>query len=155
MPRGFLREVLAVFDQHECQVDIVASSQVRISLAVESGSIAPELLADLESLAEVTCEPRQAIVSVVGENLRGRQGIAASVFGSVAAAGVNVRMISQGASEINIGFVIQEEDVPAAVRRLHSDLFADAKAEEDWRWLATEVRLPKSAPATVTDNNKR
>jgi len=148
MPRGFLREVLAVFDRHECQVDIVASSQVRISLAVEAGSVAPELLADLERLAEVSCEPRQAIVSVVGENLRGRQGIAASVFGSVAAAGVNVRMISQGASEINISFVIQEEDVPAAVRRLHSDLFADAKPQEDWRWVAARVGLSEPTPAT-------
>ena len=123
IPRGFLRDVLAVFDLHECQVDIVSSSQVSISLAVESGSATPELLADLGRFTEVSCEPRQAIVSVVGENLRGRQGIAAHVFGSVAAAGVNVRMISQGASEINIAFVIQEDDVPAAVRRLHRDLF--------------------------------
>jgi aspartate kinase len=122
IPRGFLREVLAVFDRHECQVDIVSSSQVSISLAVESGSAKAELVADLERFAQVSCEPRQAIVSVVGENLRGRQGLAARVFGSVAAAGVNVRMISQGASEINIAFVIQEEDVPAAVRSLHRDL---------------------------------
>ena len=135
MPRGFLREVLAVFDRHECQVDVVASSQVRISLAVEAGSVAPALLAELERLAEVSCEPRQAIVSVVGENLRGRQGIAASVFGSVAAAGVNVRMISQGASEINISFVIHEDDVPAAVRRLHSDLFSGAQTDGDQSWL--------------------
>jgi aspartate kinase len=133
IPRGFLREVLAVFDRHECQVDVVASSQVRISLAVESGSAAPKLLADLERFAQVSCEPRQAIVSVVGENLRGRQGIASRVFGSVAAAGVNVRMISQGASEINISFVIQEEDVPAAVRQLHADLFTDAEGQESWR----------------------
>ena len=41
-------------------------------------------------------------------------------------------MISQGASEINISFVIHEEDVPAAVRRLHSDLFRRAQAEEQW-----------------------
>jgi aspartate kinase len=125
IPRGFLREVLAVFDRHECQVDIVASSQVSISLAVESASAAAELVPDLERFAHVSCEPKQAIVSVVGENLRGRQGIAARGFGSVAAAGVNVRMISQGASEMNITFVIQEEDVPRAVRRLHSDLFPE------------------------------
>ncbi|HYY68666.1 MAG TPA: lysine-sensitive aspartokinase 3 [Terriglobales bacterium] len=133
IPRGFLREVLAVCDRHDCQVDIVASSQVSISLAVESGSATPELVADLERFAQVSCEPRQAIVSVVGENLRGRKGIAARVFGSVAAAGVNVRMISQGASEINIAFVIQEEDVPVAVRRLHTDLFAETN--DEWQWL--------------------
>jgi len=135
IPRGFLRDVLAVFDRHECQVDIVSSSQVSISLAVESGSATPELLADLQRFTQVICEPRQAIVGVVGENLRGRQGIAASVFGSVAAAGVNVRMISQGASEINIAFVIHDEDVPAAVRSLHKDLFSGAQADEDQSWM--------------------
>jgi len=133
IPRGFLREVLAVFDRHECQVDIVSSSQVSISLAVDCGSATAELVADLERFAQVSCEPRQAIVSVVGENLRGLQGIAARVFGSVAAAGVNVRMISQGASEINIAFVIQDEDVPAAVHRLHRDLFApETGIDEAW-----------------------
>ena len=150
IPRGFLREVLAVFDRHECQVDIVASSHVRISLAVESDSVTPELLAALESFAPVSCEPRQAIVSVVGENLRGRQGIAARVFSSVAAAGVNVRMISQGASEINIGFVIQEEDVPAAVRRLHSDLFADPKGREG---LAMAAVQPQPGTARSCDSH--
>jgi aspartate kinase len=139
IPRGFLREVLAVFDRHNCQVDIVASSQVSISLAVESDSATAELVADLERYAQVSCEPRQAIVSVVGENLRGRQGIAARVFSSVSGAGVNVRMISQGASEINISFVIQEEDVPAAVRHLHADLFADPKPEDSRRWLPPAV----------------
>jgi len=134
IPRGFLREVLAVFDRHECQVDIVSSSQVSISLAVDCGSATAELVADLERFAQVSCEPRQAIVSVVGENLRGLQGIAARVFGSVAAAGVNVRMISQGASEINIAFVIQDEDVPAAVRSLHRDLFA-SQNDADQAWL--------------------
>jgi aspartate kinase len=140
IPRGFLREVLAVFDRHECQVEIVSSSQVSISLAVESGSAAAELVADLERFAQVSCEPRQAIVSVVGENLRGRQGLAARVFGSVAAAGVNVRMISQGASEINITFVIQEEDVAAAVRALHRDLFAGAQTEP---WLPAGTVVPQ------------
>jgi aspartate kinase len=138
IPRGFLREVLAVFDRHECQVDIVASSQVSISLAVESASTAEELAADLGRFAHVSSEPQQAIVSVVGENLRGRQGIAARVFGSVAAAGVNVRMISQGASEMNITFVIHEEDVPRAVRRLHSDLFA--RGQDGWLASASVVR---------------
>jgi aspartate kinase len=141
-----LREVLAVLDRHNCQVDIVASSQVSISLAVESDSATPELVADLERYALVSCEPRQAIVSVVGENLRGRQGIASRVFGSVSAAGVNVRMISQGASEINISFVIQEEDVPAAVRQLHADLFADPKPEDSRRWLPPGARRRQPAP---------
>ncbi|MBO0912724.1 MAG: ACT domain-containing protein, partial [Acidobacteria bacterium] len=53
----------------------------------------------------------------------GKPGIAASVFNTIAEAGVNIRMISQGASEINISFVIRENDVPSAVRRLHEHFF--------------------------------
>ena len=70
---------------------------------------------------------RKAIVCLVGENLRHTPGIAASVFGALG--DVNVRMISQGASEINISFVIDEDDVPAAVRRLHEKFFAEVDPE--------------------------
>lgn len=135
MPRGFLRSVFATLDRHDCAVDVVSSSQVRISLAVESCEAVADLVLDLQEFAEVTCEPQQAIVSVVGENLRGRKGIAARVFASVAEASVNVRMISQGASELNISFVVEEADVPAAVRRLHADLFTTTQMEGSWRWV--------------------
>jgi aspartate kinase len=149
MPHGFLRSVLAVFDEHNCPVEIVSSSQVRISLAVEADSALPELISELESFARVTCEPQQALVSVVGENLRGRKGIAAKVFASVAHAGVNVRMISQGVSELNISFVIEESDVPAAVRQLHADLFGAVRRQSPWRLLRSRAAKKQAAAESV------
>jgi aspartate kinase len=71
----------------------------------------------------VKYEGRKAIVCLVGENIRGTSGIAAKVFGAIS--DINVRMISQGASEINITFVIDEDNVPEAVRRLHGVFFAE------------------------------
>jgi aspartate kinase len=75
----------------------------------------------------VKYEGRKAIVCLVGENIRGQSGIAARIFSAIS--DINVRMISQGASEINVTFVIEEDDVPEAVRRLHDSLFAELDPE--------------------------
>ena len=64
---------------------------------------------------------------LVGENLRETPGIAARVFGELA--DLKIRMISQGASEINLTFVVEEEDVPGVVRRLHQAFFAELDPE--------------------------
>ncbi|HEV2021606.1 MAG TPA: lysine-sensitive aspartokinase 3 [Terriglobales bacterium] len=123
MAHGFLRQIFEVFDRHRCPVDMVSTSEVSVSLTVDSNHAIPAIAADLGKLADVKFTGRKAIVCLVGENLRNTPGIAAGVFGALG--DVNVRMISQGASEINISFVIDEEDVPAAVRRLHEKFFAD------------------------------
>ena len=70
---------------------------------------------------------RKAIVCLVGENMRETPGVAAQVFDAIR--DINVRMISQGASEINLTFVIDEADVPEAVRRLHAKFFAEVDPE--------------------------
>jgi aspartate kinase len=80
-------------------------------------------LEELEQIADVARDDKQAIICLVGEDIHGKPGIAASVFNVIAEAGVNIRMISQGASEINISFVVQEADVPKAVRHLHQHFF--------------------------------
>ena len=123
MVHGFLRAVFEQLDQHGASVDIVAISEVSLSFTMETKRLPKALLSELERIADVTCDDQQAIVCLVGEDIHGRPGIAASVFTVVAEAGVNVRMISQGASEINISFVIKESDVPRAVRHLHNRFF--------------------------------
>src|SRR5947209_3812891 len=129
MVHGFLRSVFEALDRHSSPVDIVAISEVSMSFTMESTRLPKALLAALEQIAEGNCEDRQAIVCLVGEDIHGKPGIAASVFNTIANAGVNIRMISQGASEINISFVIQEGDVPKAVRRLHEYFFTAVKTK--------------------------
>jgi aspartate kinase len=123
MVHGFLRSVFEGLDQHGASVDIVAISEVSMSFTMETKRLPKALLSELERIADVTCDDQQAIVCLVGDDIHGKPGIAASVFTTVAEAGVNIRMISQGASEINISFVIKESDVPLAVRHLHSRFF--------------------------------
>ncbi len=123
---GFMRTIFEAFDRHRCPVDVVATSEVSVSVTVDSNEAIPALAADLEKLADVKYTGRNAIVCLVGESIRETAGVAAKVFAALG--DINVRMISQGASEINITFVINEDDVPEAVRRLHSVFFA----EPDW-----------------------
>src|SRR5579864_5985805 len=123
MAHGFLRSIFEVFDRHRCPVDMVSTSEVSVSLTVDSTEAIPEIAADLEKLADVKYEGRKAIVCLVGENIRGTRGIAAKVFGALPE--TNVHMISQGASEINISFVIEEDDVEETVRTLHKVFFSD------------------------------
>src|SRR5436190_2325558 len=123
MVHGFLRSVFEALDRHSSPVDIVAISEVSMSFTMETKRLPKALLSELGQIADVACEDRQAIICLVGEDIHGKPGIAASVFNTIADAGVNIRMISQGASEINISFVIQEGDVPKAVRHLHAQFF--------------------------------
>jgi aspartate kinase len=130
MVHGFLRSVFEALDRYAASVDLVAISEVSMSFTMDSKRLPAALLADLERIADVTCEGQQAIICLVGEDIHGKPGIAASVFDTVAKAQVNIRMISQGASEINISFVIQESDVPCAVQHLHARFFTHADAAE-------------------------
>src|SRR5205085_991980 len=127
MAHGFLRSIFEVFDRHRCPVDMVTTSEVSVSVTVDSNEAIPAIAADLQKLADVKYEGRKAIVCLVGENIRGQRGIASKVFAAIPE--TNVRMISQGASEINISFVIEEDEVEETVRALHKTFFADPDPE--------------------------
>ncbi|HWZ52552.1 MAG TPA: lysine-sensitive aspartokinase 3 [Granulicella sp.] len=121
MSHGYLKKVFDVFDKYECAIDMVSTSEVSISLTVDSNQRLPAICAELGKIADVKMEGNKALVCLVGEDIRGHNGIAGRVFSAISH--VNVRMISQGASEINMSFMIDEEDVEEAVRSLHRHFF--------------------------------
>ena len=123
MSHGYLKAVFDVFDKYKCAIDMVSTSEVSISVTVDSNEKLPELCEELGRIADVKYEGRKALICLVGQNIRGRSGIAGEVFTAVRH--VNLRMISQGASEINMSFMIDEEDVEEAVRSLHRHFFAE------------------------------
>ncbi len=127
LAHGFLKAIFDAFDRHRIPIDVVSTSEVSVSLTVDSNESIPALAEDLSRLADVKYEGRKAIVCLVGENLREVPGIAAHVFGQLT--DTKIRMISQGASEINLTFVVDEEQVPGIVQRLHKTFFADPDPE--------------------------
>ena len=122
LAHGFLKMVFDVFDKHGCAIDMVSTSEVSISVTVDSKEALPAICAELSQIADVKAEGAKALICLVGEDIRGHAGIAAQVFDAIKH--VNIRMISQGASEINMSFMINEEDVEEAIRSLHKKFFS-------------------------------
>ena len=123
MSHGYLKAVFDVFDKYKCAIDMVSTSEVSISLTVDSNERLPEICEELGRIADVKYEGRKALICLVGEDIRGHNGIAGRVFTAVSH--VNLRMISQGASEINMSFMIDEDDVDEAIQSLHRQFFTD------------------------------
>jgi aspartate kinase len=123
MTHGYLKAIFDIFDKYQCPVDMVSTSEVSVSLTVDSNAKLPEIAEELSKIADVKYEGQKALVCMVGEDIRGQMGISAQVFTAIKH--VNVRMISQGASEINMSFMIEESDAEEAVRSLHAAFFKD------------------------------
>ena len=118
---GFLRRIFEVFETHETVVDVVATSEVNVSLTVDSSQELEAICSDLAEFGEVRVAPDMAIICTVGDEVKETPGIAARIFGALE--GINVQMISQGASRINMTFLVAEETMEEAVRLLHNEFF--------------------------------
>lgn len=123
MAHGFMRRIFEVFDRYQTSVDMVATSEVSVSLTVDQREHLGAIVADLREFAEVAVEENQAIICMVGENIRYTPGVVARVFKALG--GINVRMVSQGASALNLGFVVAGEDLAASVQALHTEFFSE------------------------------
>lgn len=123
---GFLRRVFELFDQHAVSVDVVATSEVSISVTVDDSAPLDVLLGALRQIGDVSVERRRAIISVVGS------GIAddADAMGTVlrALGHRRIHMLSLSASAINLTILLDDSDVPDALRALHAALFEKAVA---------------------------
>ena len=127
MAFGFLRTIFEVFDRHQTSVDVVTTSEVSVSMTLDDTNQLEAIKGDLSGIGDVTVERNKAIVCVVGDNLKFTPGVAARLFQAIES--TNVNMISQGASEINLTFVIDESDVDRVVGRLHEEFFTEVDAE--------------------------
>ena len=121
MAHGFLAKIFEVFSRHETAVDMVSTSEVSVSITVDRVDKLSLILAELAEFAEVETASGKAIVCVVGEGIRFTLGIAAKVFDALD--GIRIRMISLGASRVNVGFVVDGDDLETAVRRIHAAFF--------------------------------
>ncbi len=127
MAHGFLRAIFEVFERFETSVDVVATSEVSVSVTIDNPARQQPLVEALSAIAGVEAESGQAIVCVVGDNIRDTRGVAGRVFQTLN--GINIRMISQGASKRNLTFVVSETDLTAAVAHLHGEFFAEPDPE--------------------------
>ncbi len=122
LAHGFLASIFDVFKKHQTGVDVVSTTEVSVSLTIEQTNELEDILRDLRLFAQVQVESERGIVCLVGEQIHDSPGIAARTFAAIR--DVNINMISQGASEINLTFVIAQEDVDRVVKILHDEFFS-------------------------------
>jgi aspartate kinase len=124
MAHGFTAKVFEVFARHKTSVDLIATSEVSISLTIDNVDTLPAIQADLAELGEVRVFSNMAIVSVIGRGFNRRAGMAGRIF--EAAKDVNIAMISFGASDVNVSFVVEQADAERAVKSMHKHFFENA-----------------------------
>ena len=124
---GFLRALFEIFDRHRTAVDVVTTSEVSVSLSLDDTTSLPAIVEELKQLGSVSVEGKRAILCIVGEGLRSTPGIAARIFSTIST--INVSLISQGASRINLTFAVEESRAREAVMRLHKEFFERAAPE--------------------------
>ena len=123
MSHGYLAKVFEIFDRHKVAVDLISTSEVSIALTIDTSSKLDQLKDDLSKIADVQVSREVAIVSVVGRQFREQSGIAGRVFKALT--DIPVLMISGGASDINLSFVVSAELSDRAVQQLHAEFFKD------------------------------
>ncbi len=118
---GFLRRIFAIFDAAETPVDLVTTSEVSVSVTIEKTESLPGILKKLEALGEVSVENGLSIICMVGRDLWKNPSFPAKAFSALN--DIPVRMISLGASEVNLSLVVPSEKSDAALKNLHSRFF--------------------------------
>jgi len=121
MASGFLVKVFEVFERNRTAVDLIATSEVSVSLTIDNAEQLPPIKSDLAKLGEVRILRDMAIVSLVGRGFYRHPGLAGRMFHCLR--DVNVAMISFGASDVNLSFVVEEADAERAVLTLHKEFF--------------------------------
>ncbi len=120
---GYLARVFGIAARHAVDVDLVATSEVSVTMTTEDPRPLPEFIDELQTLGEVSTEAAQALVCVVGQGIFREPGVAARVLSTLAQRGVRVRVISQGAIRVNLALVVAERDLAVAVTALHAEFF--------------------------------
>lgn len=131
---GFLSKVFAALAVRGVSVDVVATSEVSVSLTLDPAKLwsralaadeLAQLAADLSAFAEVRVSSGRAVLSLVGDMAADPRHLQ-RVFGALASAGVRVLMVSQGASKHNCQLIVADGDAAAAVRAVHAEFFERA-----------------------------
>lgn len=143
LSHGFLAQIFTILDRYKLVVDLISTSEVHVSMALpipDSDALKSLRLAveKLKPLGKVDLIKKMAIVSLVGKQMKQYIGIAGTMFSTLAANGINIEMISQGANEINISCVIEEVDSIKALQSIHAKLLEDNKSKNSFEHAINE-----------------
>ena len=118
---GFLRKVFEIFESYQTPIDMIATSEVGVSMSIDNDSHLNEIVDELKKYGTVTVDANMCIVCVVGDLDWSNLGF--ETLATDAMKNIPVRMISYGGSNYNISFLIKESDKKQALQNLSNVLF--------------------------------
>jgi aspartate kinase len=124
---GFLAEVFFLFAKRNMSIDMVATSEVSVSLTLDTTYELAELKKELSKIAGIEIKTGKAIISIVG-NVKRSSEILSRAFRICQLIGVTVQMVSQGASKVNISFIVDDSQVQEVIKALHMEFFEALEA---------------------------
>ena len=122
LAHGFLARIFEIFDRHRTSVDVVATSEISVSLTIDDARHLESLVGDLSQLGDVSIERNRGIVALVGAGLGANSEAMARALGALK--GMKVHMLSLSASGINLTMLVDADQVSSAMRQLHSAFFS-------------------------------
>jgi aspartate kinase len=118
---GFLRRIFEIFEHHRTPVDLVATSEVSVSMTIDDTSHLDAISADLAEIGAVSVDRDASLVSIVGQDLWEQPGFLATAVSALE--GVPLKMMCLGSSDINLSLVVADAATETAVRSLHRRFF--------------------------------
>ena len=118
---GFLRKVFEIFESYQTAIDMVATSEVGVSMSIDNSSHLTDIVDELKKYGTVTVDTDMCIICVVGDLDWSNVGF--ETLATEAMKDIPVRMISYGGSNYNISFLIKESDKKRALQSLSNTLF--------------------------------
>jgi aspartokinase len=103
---------------------MIATSEISVSVTTDRRHHLTEALKEVSQFAHIKLEDKQAIVCIIGEDIKRLRGLSGDIFATIRDASIEVKMISQGATRTNIAFLIDNRAVKKTVNMLHNVLFA-------------------------------
>lgn len=126
---GFLRKVFEVFEKFRTPIDMITTSEVAVSVTVDTDIALPQIVKELERFSTVEVKKNQTIVCVVGNHIGGMPGTLKKIFDSVSS--IDVRMVSFGGSQHNVSMLVNAEDKKTVLQGLNKGLFRLANPSND------------------------
>ncbi len=123
-PYGFMEKLFKTFAIHRIPVDVVATSEVSVSVTIEDSALTNLLIRDLKRIGRTEVRKKHVILSLVGSGLRSDPRVEAHIFEALCKLNIPTHMISKGASAINFTCIIEEKYFDQAIRALHKKFFS-------------------------------
>jgi len=121
MAYGFLRRVFEVFENHRTSIDMITTSEVAVSLTIDSDAQLPSIEAELIKFGNIIVDKDQTIICIVGQKITEQKGVLKKVFDSLS--DIPVRMVSCGGSANNVSVLIEKKYKEKALNNLNEGLF--------------------------------